>query len=120
MTTTKTDLTYLEHILSAIAKVERFVKYRKKKSIDQELVESAIVRELQTMAESTQRLSKSIKLTATDIPWHSLSGFRNVLVHDYLGIDTDEIYAVIETELPKLKKRVKKMIEFLEKKQKNS
>lgn len=80
------------------------------------MVESAIVRELQTMAESTQRLSKSLKLSAAEIPWHSLSGFRNVLVHDYLGIEPDEIYAVIKSDLPKLKKRVIKMIKFLEEK----
>jgi len=97
--------------------VERFVKSKGKKLVDQEMMESAIVRELQIMAESTQKLSRSLKLTATDIPWHSLSGFRNVLVHDYLGIDEDEIYKTIKTDLPKLKKRVIKMIEFLEEKE---
>ncbi len=115
----KRDLTYLNHILESIQKTERFVKYRNKKEIDQEMVEAAIMRELQTMAESTQRLSKSLKLSVTDIPWHSLSGFRNVLVHDYLGIDIKTIYKSIKDDLPKLKKRVKKMIEFLEKKEHN-
>lgn len=119
MSIVKTDLAYLEHILGAITKIERFVKYRRKKSIDQEMVESAVIRELQTMAESTQKLSKSLKLSATEIPWNSLSGFRNVLVHDYLGIDTDEIYTTIKTDLPKLKKRVIKMIKFFEEKEKN-
>ncbi|MDX2082636.1 MAG: HepT-like ribonuclease domain-containing protein [Rickettsiales bacterium] len=117
---TKTDLVYLEHILSAINKIERFVKYRRKKSIDQEMIESAIIRELQIMTESTQRLSKSLKLTAAEIPWHSLAGFRNVLVHDYLGIEPDEIYSIIKSDLPKLKKRVIKMIKFLQEKEKNS
>ena len=116
---TETDLLHLKHILDCILKVERFVTYRKKKSVDQELVESGIVRELQTISESTQKLSKSLKLTAPDVPWHSLSGFRNVLVHDYLGIDMEEIYKTIKADLPSLKKRVTKMIEFLKKKEKN-
>lgn len=110
------DLQYLQHILKCIEKIERFIKFRRKKTVDQEMVESAIIRELQIMAESTQKLSKSLKLTTTDIPWHSLAGFRNVLVHNYLGIDQEVIYKTIKTDLPKLKKRVKKMIEFLEKK----
>lgn len=117
MTTTKTDLMYLKHILDCINKVEKFVKYRRKKSIDQEMVESAIIRELQIMSESTQRISESLKLKASEVPWHSISGFRNVLVHDYLGIEPDEIYAIIKSDLPKLKKRVIKMIEFIEKKE---
>ena len=70
------------------------------------------------MSESTQKLSKSLKLDATDIPWHDISDFRNKLVHDYLGINTGIIHKVIKFELPRLKKRVKKMIEFLEKKEK--
>jgi uncharacterized protein with HEPN domain len=113
------DLLHLKHILDCITKVERFMTYRKKKTIDQELVESAIVRELQTMSESTQKISKSLKLTAADVPWHSLSGFRNVLVHDYLGIDMDEIYQTIKKDLPKLKKRATKMVEFLTQKEQN-
>jgi len=46
-----------------------------------------------------------------------LSGLRNVLVHDYLGIDMDEIYQTIKSDLPKLKKRVKEMLKFLNKKE---
>jgi uncharacterized protein with HEPN domain len=116
----KQDLIYLKHILQSIAKVEKFVTYKSKKSVDQDLVESAIVRELQTMSESTQRLSKSLKLTTNDIPWRDIGDFRNRLVHDYLGVNTEIIWSVIKKELPKLKKRVTKMIEFLEKKEKNS
>lgn len=72
------------------------------------------------MAESTQRLSPSLKLTVRDIPWQEISDFRNKLVHDYLGTSMSIVYDVIKTDLPKLKKRVTKMIEFLEKKEKNS
>ena len=54
----KQDLIYLKHILQSIAKIQKFVTYKNKKSIDQELVESGIIRELQTMSESTQKLSK--------------------------------------------------------------
>ena len=52
------DLLHLRHILDCIEKIERFMTYRKTKNIDQEMVESAIIRQLQTMSESTQKLSK--------------------------------------------------------------
>lgn len=113
----KDDSIYLEHILNCIGRIEKYVSYKKKKSADLELIEDGIIRNLQIMAESSQRLSKSLKLKVTDIPWHSLSGFRNVLVHDYLGIDREEIYQTIKSDLPKLKKRVKEMLKFLDKKE---
>lgn len=113
----KDDRLYLEHILDCIGRIEKYVSYKKKKVVDINLIEDGIIRNLQIMAESSQRLSKSLKLKVTDIPWHSLSGFRNVLVHDYLGIDIDEIYQTIKSDLPKLKKRVKEILKYLYKKE---
>ena len=51
------------------------------------LVQDAVIRNLQTLAESSQRLSSEIKATEAQIPWRELSGFRNVIVHGYLGVD---------------------------------
>ena len=113
----KQDLIYLKHILQSIAKIQKFVTYKNKNSIDQELVESGIIRELQTMSESTQKLSKSLKLSANDIPWRDIGDFSNKLVQDYLGINTEIIWSVIKKEPPTLKKRVTKIIKFLEEKQ---
>ena len=113
----KDNKMYLEHILDCINQVEKCIAYKKKKFVEDRILQDAIVRNLQVMAESTQKLSKSLKLNATDITWHSLSGLRNVLVHDYLGIDMDEIYQTIKSDLPKLKKRVKEMLKFLNKKE---
>ncbi|MDH4392358.1 MAG: DUF86 domain-containing protein [Aquabacterium sp.] len=51
------------------------------------LVQDAMIRNLQTLAESSQRLSSEIKDTELQIPWRELAGFRNVIVHGYLGAD---------------------------------
>lgn len=59
-----------------------------------------MVRNLQTLAESSQRLSADIKATEARIPWRELSGFRNVIGHDYLGLDLDAVWLVIAQDLP--------------------
>ncbi len=101
-------------------KIEDDVKSRTKKSFENSgLIKDGILYNLQTMAESTQKISKSLKLTASDIPWYNIGDFRNRLVHEYLGIDLGIVWKVIKKDLPKLKKRVQKMIEFLEKKENN-
>ena len=47
------------------------------------LIQDAVVRNLQTLAESSQRLTDKIKAGEPDVPWRAISGFRNILVHDY-------------------------------------
>ncbi|MES2961725.1 MAG: HepT-like ribonuclease domain-containing protein [Pseudomonadota bacterium] len=109
----KDDKIYLIHILECIEKTERFLE-NKKHLKDSEMVDDAIIRNLQIMAESTQRLSEKIKINIHDIPWRDISDFRNKLVHDYLGIDLEIIYDVIENELPNLKKKILEILQELE------
>ena len=54
-------------------------------------VQDAAIRNLQILTEST-RLSAEVKLTEPSVPWRELAGFRNVIVHRYLGIDLDAIW----------------------------
>ena len=56
------------------------------------------------MSESSQRIADDIKSAYPEVPWREISGFRNILVHDYLGVDLDAIWGVVETDLPPLEK----------------
>ena len=73
------------------------------------LVQDAVIRNLQTLAESSQRLSNEIKATEAQIPWRELAGFRNVIVHGYLGIDLGAVWLVVEQDLPALTDAVSRM-----------
>ncbi len=55
------------------------------------------------MAESSQRLSGASKALAPDVPWRAISGFRNIIVHDYLGVDLDMVWQVVVVDLPSLR-----------------
>jgi uncharacterized protein with HEPN domain len=71
----------------------------------------AVLRQLQIMSESTQKLSDSVKLQFPQIKWREIAGFRNILVHDYLGdIDFKIIWKVIENKLPELKFSMQQLI----------
>jgi uncharacterized protein with HEPN domain len=69
-----------------------------------------VIRNLQTLAESSQRLSTEIKETEAQIPWRELNGFRNVIVHDYLGIDLGAVWLVVEQDLPPLSEALVRML----------
>ena len=73
------------------------------------LIQDAVVRNLQTLAESSQRLTDKIKAGEPDVPWRAISGFRNILVHDYLAIDVDAVWLVVDQELPRLRAALQRM-----------
>ena len=105
----KDDNVYIQHMLESIGRIEEYTQFDKQEFMGSTLVQDAVVRKLQVMAESSQRLSQEMKNLETDIVWRDISGFRNILVHDYLGVDLNMIWSVVELELPRLKKALKKM-----------
>ena len=99
----KDDRVYLQHILRCILRIEEYTQAGREAFFSSSLIQDAVVRNLQTLAESTQRLSDGVKSQHPDIDWKALSGFRNVLVHDYMGVDLDYVYRAISRDMPRLK-----------------
>lgn len=108
----KNNFVYIEHMLDSILRIDEYVE-NKERFYSSRLVQDAVIRNLQVMAESSQRLSEDIKNNFPDIRWKDISGFRNILVHDYLGVDLDMIWSVVELELPKLEKALTKIIKTI-------
>jgi uncharacterized protein with HEPN domain len=107
----KDDKLYLIHISECIGRIEQYLPERSKHTfLSSTLLQDAILRNLQTMAESTQRLSDSLKAKHPEINWHKISGFRNLLVHDYLGVDAERVWKIIEIDLPTLKQTISAML----------
>ena len=55
-------------------------------------------------------MSDELKATEPDIPWRELAGFRNVIVHGYLGVDLGAVWLVVEQDLPALDDAVSRMV----------
>lgn len=101
---------YAHHILDTIAKVRR-IQARGDMTQDDILYDAAL-RNLQTLSEATQLLPAELKQQYPDIPWKEISGFRNILVHNYLGdIDAITVAAVVEHHLPRLENCIKDILE---------
>lgn len=92
---------YALHILDAIQKIRR-IEQRGDLTTDEVLYDAAL-RNLQTMSEATQHLPEAVKQSQPAIAWKQISGFRNILVHSYLGtIDPQTVATVIHGELAPL------------------
>ena len=100
---------YAQHILDAIERI-RLIQARGDLTKDQVLYDAAL-RNLQTLSEATQQLPEPLKVAYPNVPWREISGFRNILVHNYLGdIDPDTVAAVIDKHLEPLAFAVRAML----------
>ena len=111
------DKLYLSHILvlECIGRIEIYSMDGREEFMKNTMVQDAILRNLQILAESTTHLSDSLLLHQPQIEWKRIRGFRNIIVHDYLGIDLERVWPIIVHELPVLKDVVKDMLEGMEK-----
>ncbi len=99
----KDDRVYLAHILRCVERIEAYTVEGREGFMASDLIQDGVLRNLQTLAESSQRLADRVKARHPEVDWRSLSGFRNVLAHDYLGVDLDQIYRAVERDVPGLK-----------------
>jgi len=98
------DALYLAHIDAAASLIERTALTRGRTEFDHDFeLRDATMYRLQTLAESTQRLSASFKESHPEIPWDDIAGFRNRAVHAYLTIDLDIVWDIVERDVVPLR-----------------
>ena len=109
----KDDRLHLVYISECIARIEKYTAAGRAAFNSDTLIQDAVLRNLHTLAESTQRLSPSLKARHPEVDWRAIAGFRNVLVHDYLGINLDRVWLTVEKDIPEFKTHVDAMLSEL-------
>jgi uncharacterized protein with HEPN domain len=100
---------YARHILDSVAKIRRIEA--RGDLIQDEVLYDATLRNLQTLSEATQQIPEDLKQQHPAIPWKQISGFRNILVHSYLGeIDPLTVRRVVEEHLAPREHAVRSML----------
>ncbi|KNZ32662.1 MAG: hypothetical protein AD742_10595 [Methylibium sp. NZG] len=108
------DRVLLAHMRECLNRIHEYTNAERSRFDASRLVQDGVVRNLQTLTESSQRLSSEIKGTEPQIPWRELAGFRNVIVNGYLGIDLAAVWLVVEQDLPALSDAVNRMVARLD------
>ncbi|MGE0109838.1 MAG: DUF86 domain-containing protein [Bdellovibrionales bacterium] len=107
---TKDWTLYALHILDCTAKIRRIVTSGL--ITEDDILYDAVLRNLQTLSEATQHLPEDKIRKQPQIPWKEIRGFRNILVHDYLGeIDSQTVLNVIKIHLAPLEIAIRNMLE---------
>lgn len=66
------------------------------------LRQDAILRQLTILGEASKKVSNELRAAHPEIPWRKVAGFRDVVVHDYFGVDLREVWRIIQDDLPAL------------------
>lgn len=98
-------------MLEAIERIRRQAARGRAAFEHDELIQTWIVHHLQIIARAAARMSGSFRDAHTAIPWAQVIAMRNVLVHDYFGIDLEEVWQVVERDLPPLERELRAVAE---------
>ena len=108
------DEVHLRHVLDSPGAIQAYIVGGRDGFFGDRKTQKATIRELQELAESCQRLSAQLKDRHPEIPWKDIAGFRNVLVHDYLGLNLSRVWNIITSDLPPLRTAVRAMLAGIE------
>jgi len=107
----KNDRIYLQHILDSIKKIEHFVADGQDSFMQEAMIQDAVLRNFEVIGEATKRLSDATKSVRPEIPWRQIAGLRDVLIHDYMGVDLLEVWNVIVDRIPSLREAVESLLD---------
>ena len=100
------DATRVKHILDCIIRIQEWTATGKEAFLENTMMQSAVVHELEVIGEAAKALTKDFREAHPQIPWKGMAGLRDILVHDYDSIDVDEVWRVVESDIPALKREL--------------
>ena len=103
---------YLEDIAEAIADISLFtdgMHYNDFKT-DKKTI-NAVIRSLEVVGEAAKHIPDEFRKKHTEIPWRKMAGMRDVLIHDYMGVDIKTVWKVITERLPEIAPMLKSLVD---------
>ncbi|MEW6507815.1 MAG: DUF86 domain-containing protein [Bacteroidota bacterium] len=108
------DKARLQHIYDAILEIESYIKNSSYEVFHSNtMMHYACIKQLEIIGEAANHLTSHFKILNSEIQWREIIDLRNLLIHEYFGIDTKIVWDIITSDIVLLKSQIKKIIEQL-------
>ena len=101
---------FLEHILESIGEIEKNTKnISEDEFLNLVTIQDAVTRRLEIIGEAVKNLPISFRNKYPKIAWKKIAGMRDVLIHEYFGVDMDLVWKIAHKDILKLKKQIEEV-----------
>jgi uncharacterized protein with HEPN domain len=105
---------FIEHILESIAFIEQYIEPLDQKAFfANHQAQDSVFRRLEIIGEAVKNLPDTFKNKFHDVTWKQIAGMRDILIHDYFGVDILQVWNTVRKDLPQLKKKLEKIKKVL-------
>lgn len=102
---------YIEDILESIDKIEEYIGEIKEEDFYRNTqLQDSVLRRLEIIGEAAKNIPLAFRNKYSIIPWKKMAGMRDVLIHEYFGVNLKRVWRVANKDLPRLKKEIFKII----------
>jgi uncharacterized protein with HEPN domain len=99
----RSDRELLSDIRESIQRISEYLSGFDYESFVKDIkTQDAVIRNLEILGEATKRLSQEFRTAHAEVPWKSMAGARDRLIHDYFGVNLDVVWQIVSVELPKV------------------
>ena len=106
---------YLQHILDCLDAIENYTRGIKSKDefFASKMIQDAVIRNLEIIGEAAKQIPENVRQQHPKIEWKKMAGLRDILIHNYLGVDLSEVWVIIAERLPQLKAELQEIAKRL-------
>ena len=104
------DRARLLAVLDAITRVERHARAGRAAFFGDETIHDAVFYRIGNVGESVKGLSSPFKARHPEVPWKQIAGIRDIINHNYSGVDPTVVWNTVEDDLPRLKRNVERIL----------